>query len=107
LGAHPSRNKKRCRDKGVLCHTLEEKSVCAFKLISQFLDKREHSRTKPTQRQRAPSTMICVPPNRNDRCVQLANNRQALLNRVSQAEQGDTGTSKTQDNSTHKKGQRR
>jgi 60 kDa SS-A/Ro ribonucleoprotein len=42
---------------------LEGKSVCAFKPISQFLDKREHSRTEPTQRQRAPATMICVPRN--------------------------------------------
>jgi hypothetical protein len=40
---------------------LEGNSVCAFKLVSHFLDKREHSRTKPTQRQRASSTMICVP----------------------------------------------
>ncbi len=40
---------------------LEGKSCCAFKLISKFLDKREHSRTKPTQRQRAP-------PRYNDLC---------------------------------------
>gem|GEM_PF-2323041 len=40
---------------------LEGKSGCAFRLIFQFLDKREHSRTRPTQRQRAPRYNVLCP----------------------------------------------